>query len=311
MTTAAQAAGLPLRGRAFADFQQGIIRLLALLALALLAVLVQGCSAAKIVYNQAPELAHWYLDGHFDLTGAQSLQVKADLTQLHAWHRQTQLPAYIETLQKLQQQLPQDIDAAAACTVFADASRKLAAVTDRAEPIAMVLVASLSASQLTVLEQKFSKNNADEREDLQDGTAQSRREKRFKKAVSRAEMLYGRLGDKQLAVIGQRLDQSRFEAERSFTEKMRRQKDTVTTLRTLVAAQSPPDKVQAALRGLLERSLASPQPAYRDYAQALVQDNCQSFAALHNSTTAAQRQKAVETLGRYEQDFRVLVAQKS
>lgn len=282
-----------------------------MLGILALAGLLQGCSLMKIAYNQAPELAYWHLDGHFDFTDAQTLQVKADLAKLQAWHRQTQLPAYIETLQKLRQQIPSDMDAASACALYADARGKLVAVTTQAEPAAVALVRTLSADQLVKLERRFAKGNAEYREDFLDGSPKARRDKRYKQAVSRAEMLYGGLDDKQLAVIAHRIDNSHFSAPVSYGEKLRRQQDALHTLRPLVAGQATPEKTQTAIKGLFERTLNSPDPAYRDYMNKLTQDACASFAELHNSTTPAQRSKAVETLLRYEQDFRALNAQKT
>lgn len=276
-----------------------------------LAGLLQGCSVMKIAYNQAPELIYWHLDGHLDFTDAQTLQVKADLTKLQAWHRQTQLPAYIETLQKLRQQIPFDMDAAAACAVYADVRGKLMAVSSQAEPAVVALVGTLSAGQLVKLERRFAKGNADYREDFLDGSSKARRDKRYKQAVSRAEMLYGSLDPKQLAVIGHRIDISHFSAPVSYGEKLRRQQDALETLRPLAAGQGTPETTQTAIKGLFERSLNSPDPAYRDYMDKLTQNACTSFAELHNSTTPAQRGKAVETLLRYEQNFRTLHLQKS
>ena len=84
-------------------------RIIALLALLALSGVLVACSAVKAVYSQAPELAYWYLDSYVDFNGAQSLQVKAGLSKVQAWHRQTQLPAYIEILQTLQQRLPSNV----------------------------------------------------------------------------------------------------------------------------------------------------------------------------------------------------------
>ena len=78
------------------------------------------------------------------------------------------------------------------------------------------------------------------------------------------------------------------------------------TLRPLVAHQAPIAAVQAAIRALWQRTVVSPDPAHRAYMEKLEQEACTTFAVLHNSTTAAQRRKAADTLGRYEQDFRVL-----
>ena len=272
---------------------------------------LQGCGAMKLAYNQAPELAYWYLDSHLDFTGEQSLQVKASLHQLQAWHRQTQLPAYAASLQQLQQQLSRDTTAAQACTVLADVRGKLGAISRQAEPMAASLVGTLDAGQLKHLAQKFSKNNAKEEAEHQDESVKNRQEKRLGQAIERAERLYGSLNDSQRAAMAQRLDQSRFDARLMFTEKQRRQRDALSTLQPLTASPASPEQALPALRGLMQRALVSPDPAYRAYFDQLGQENCQTFADLHNSTTAAQRSKAVETLQGYLQDIQTLNARKS
>jgi hypothetical protein len=42
----------------------------------------------------------------------------------------------------------------------------------------------------------------------------------------------------------------------------------------------------------------------------LWQENCEGFAKLHNSTTPAQRQRLLESLRGYENDFRALMSKK-
>lgn len=285
-------------------------RLTRIIGLLLLLGLLPACSAVKIFYNQAPDFAYWTLDGYVDFTEAQSGQVKSELSRLQAWHRQTELPGYIELLQKLQQQLPSDISASAACTVFEDVRGKLTAVSDRAEPAVAALVGTLSASQLAQMQRQFDKGNANYRSDFLEGTPSERRERRLKQAISRAEKLYGSLEDKQLAVIALQIDQSRFDPALAYAEKLRRQQDALQTLRPLIAGQASVEKIRVAMHGLFARNLDSPDPAYRDHQDKLTRQACQSLAAVHNSTTAAQRGQAVETLKGYEHDLRALNAQQ-
>ena len=274
-------------------------------------MLLQACSVMKLLYNQAPDVAYWYLDGYLNLTDAQSLQLKDGLNRLQAWHRQTQLPSYIEALNRLQLQATSDITAGSACATFTELRSKLATVSEKAEPVAAALVSTLSPEQLKHLERKFAENNAKEEAELLDGPARDRLDKRRRQALSRAEMLYGSLGDKQLAVLDQRLEQSRFDGRIFHAEKLRRQRDTLQTLRTLSAVSAPLEKAETALRGLMDRVFASPSAPYRNYLESMTQESCQTFAELHNSTTPAQRKKAAETLRDYARDFKALVAQKS
>jgi hypothetical protein len=284
-------------------------RIIGVLAVLAVAGLLQACSTLKLAYNQTPGLAYWYLDGHFDFLDTQSLRVKDDLAGLQTWHRKTQLPGYIDALQKLQQQLPLDITADAACAVFTDVRGKLMAVSEQAEPAVAAVVASLNAGQLVQLERRFAKGNAEYRGDFMEGTPQDRQGKRVEQLRGRAERLYGRLGEPQRAVLSQRTAQSRFDASMLYAEKLRRQQDVLRTLRPLIAGQAAPEKTQAAVRGLFERTLNPTDPALRQTRNALNDENCATFAALHNSTTAAQRFHAVQTLQRYEQDFRTLNAE--
>ncbi len=273
----------------------------------LTALLLPACSAVKMGYNQGPELAYWYLDGYVDFNDAQSLQVKAELQRLHAWHRQTQLPGYIDSLQKLQQQLPLDVSAGQACSVYADVRQKLLAVAAEAHPGAVALASSLGVKQIALIERKFAKGNAEYREEFMEGTPKARRDKRHKKAVNRAEMLYGQLDDRQLAVVDQVINQSRFDAARSYAERLRRQQDALQTLRGLAAQgnslAASAEKAGIAMRALLDRSINSPNSAYRAYQETITQDACKGFSDLHNSTNAVQRAKAIKVLGGYERDL--------
>jgi len=297
-----------LKAQACPRSPQRIIGLLGALALA---GGLQACSVMKIAYNQSPELAYLYLDGHLDFTSEQSLRLKDSLNQLQAWHRQTQLPGYIAALQQLQQQIPLDTTAVAACTVTADVRRKVSLVAQQAEPLAAGLVSMLTPDQLQHLEKKYAKDNAEAEDERRSDSSKIRQSQRYLKTLSRAESLYGTLDEPQRAVLARRLEQSRFDAKLLFAEKQRRQRDTLRTLQPLTAGQAPPDQALAALQGLVARSLTPPDTAYRSYLEQLGQENCQTFAELHNSTTPAQRGKALETLKRYEQDFRILNAQKS
>ncbi len=287
------------------------VRLPRIIGVLVLAGLLAACSAVKTVYNQAPELAYWYLDGYADFNGAQSLQVKTGLTRLQAWHRQEQLPGYVNMLQKWQQRVPSNVTASEACEIVADVRGKLITVTRQVEGTAAAVASTMSPAQLQFMEAKFAKSNAEFREDFLEGTAEEQRSRRLKKAIKRAEMLYGTLHTPQLTLIAQSIERSRFDPALAFTEWQRRQQDVLKTVRSLsgpAASVAPAtlDKSALAIRGLIERTNESPDPAYRAYAKSLTEQSCQNFAELHNSTTLIQRRKAVENLKAYEQDFRIL-----
>ena len=292
----------------FATLWRTGLRRVGLLALVLM---LPACSAIKIAYNQAPELLYWYFDVYADFTGAQSPLVKADLNRLHAWHRQTQLPGYTLLLQDAQRQVRGDVSPSQACVIFADVRSKLLVVYGRAEPTVALLAASLDASQLQHMERRFAKGNAEYHDDFLDATPEAVRRQRLKKAISRAEMLYGRLDDGQTAMLGRIIDQSGFDAARSYAERLRRQRDALDTFRQLLAnpGADKANNAAKAVKGLMERSITSPDASYRDYAEKLTADNCKSFSELHNATSTAQRNKAAAILNGYEKDLMALAGQ--
>ena len=274
------------------------------------ALALQACSTVKLAYNQAPRLAYLYLSGFIDFTDSQAAQVKAELSSFQAWHRQSQLPAYIELLQKVQQKIPQNLTANQACDVFDQVRQKVLRMSDQAAPAATRVVATLSPNQLELMTRKFAKNNANWREDFLEGSVSALAQKRQKRAVKRSEMLYGSINESQRALIAQQLQTSSFKASQNDAERQRRQKDTLQTLTKIISHPTQPEASLADMRGLLARTVSSPDKAYRDYAEQLTQDNCSNFAELHNTTTPEQRQKAVRVLAAYEQDFKTLLTQK-
>ena len=277
-----------------------------IISLALLACLLQACSSAKLVYNQAPELAYWYLDGYVDFSSSQSVQVKDDLNKLQTWHRQTQLPTYIDMLQKMQQKIPLDINAQDACNILSDVRRKFLVVSDQSQPAVVTMLDTMTSNQIDTLARKFEKGNIEYRNDYLQSAKPVNQTKRYKQAISRAEMLYGQLDDKQMSLIALQIEKSRFNAPLAYAERQRRQQDTLQTLRTLLKNQATTEQKKLAVRSLFERSIVSPNSDYAEYIDALTNENCANLASLHNTTSISQRRKAIQKLMGYEQDMKTL-----
>jgi hypothetical protein len=271
-----------------------------------LAVLLGACSAIRLAYNQAPDLAYWWLDGYVDFNEQQSPRVREELAKLFAWHRVSELPKLASLLQKTQAQASGEWSSAQACKVFDDVRVALDAVTERALPAIAEFSLTLTPAQFEALQAKHKKGNEEFQKDYLRGSAKERLDKRIKNAVERSERFYGSLGDAQLAALRRSIDKSSFDPNRSFAERIRRQGDLLQMLRKLQESKATPAQAQAAWRAYIQRSLSSPDAAYRSYADRMVNEGCQSFADVHNSTTPEQRLKMAQTLKGYEEDVRVL-----
>ena len=279
------------------------------MALLLATVLLGGCSALRLGYNQAPDLAFWWLDGYADFDDNQSLRTRDGLAAWFAWHRRTQLPNYAALLVRAQTEIVADMPAARMCAWWAELSERFDVAIDRAVPDIAEVMLSFKPEQLRHMERQHAKKNAEFRSEYLDGDAAERAAQNLKRTIDRAETLYGRLDDVQRARIGRALAASPFDAEAWFVERRRRQQDALQLLRRLIAEGASREQAQAAVRAYALRVKRSPNEAYRQYQERLTQFNCGFSAELHNATTPAQRQTAVDKLKGWERDLRALVAQ--
>lgn len=293
-------------------------RILLALALTTTLIVLGACSTARLAYNQAPNLLYWWLDGYMDFTSAQSPQARQDIDAFLAWHRSTELPTYARQLQQWQALAMQDITPAQACTQFEAVRAAVQRASERGlEPLTR-LAQQLSPEQQAHLQRHQSKSNESFEKDFVRGSPEQRLSQRLDKAVSRNEMLYGRLSPAQRELLRASLQQSPWDAQKTQQERLRRQSDLLQTLQTVQALKTGNGNGNGAVnaaalnatRSHLARVLQSPTPGYSAYSQTQVQHGCTQFAALHNTTTPEQRANAVRVLKGYEDDFRALVAQR-
>jgi Family of unknown function (DUF6279) len=263
-----------------------------------------------VVYNNSDDLLYWWLDGYADLQGEQKQFTRDALTDLQRWHRQQQLPEYLALLKRMQAIAPNDITPAQVCAMTEDMKDSFIRLLRHIEPASAQLSSQLSAEQLRSVRQRFDKTNKTWKEDWLDPDDQERLRYRTKQATNRLEDFYGRLDKPQRDALHQWLSTSIFNPAFSYTERERRQTDTLQTLQRIAQEGSATAQAQTLLRGLTERSFNSPNERYRSYNRELWNENCEGFAKLHNSTTPAQRQRMVEALRGYEADFKILMTQK-
>ncbi len=274
----------------------------------MLLALLSGCSALRLAYGSAPELAYWWLDGYADFDGTQTPRVREAIGQWFAWHRRTQLPDYAALLQRAQAEALADTTPERACAWWSDARLRLQAGFDQALPALADTVVTLEPAQIAHLEAKYAKNNADFAENYLQPDLAERRRAGIERGTERAEMIYGRLDDAQRERVAHSAAASPFDPEVALAEIRARQRDTLAMLRTLTANRATRERALVALRAQSAQLEDSPREDYRRYVERLSRFVCASAAELHNSTSPAQRQLAVQNLMGWEADLRALAA---
>jgi hypothetical protein len=282
-----------------------LARIIGLLALG---TMLAACSAVRLTYNNLPTLSYWWLDGYVDFNAAQSTMVKDELVQLLAWHRQNELPKIAALLEQAAAVAPHDITPAQACAFTEQIRRRLIAASEQAEVPGTELALSLDESQMKYLERKYAKNNVKYADDWRDRSREQQQDKRYDEYLVRNEDFYGRLDEDQRRLLRQLVSQSMFDAKRVDAERRKRQQEALALLRRFGAERTPARQARLALHAYVQRISEPPPGPWRDYQRALLVEGCQNVATLHNSTTPAQREKAVQRLMAYDADVRSLMA---
>jgi Family of unknown function (DUF6279) len=272
-----------------------------------MAATLTACTATRLAYNQAHNATYWWLDSHVDFNNGQSTPVRGDINAFFQWHRANELPVYAGLLQRWQTLASQDMTGAQVCAEFDVIRQRIDRAADASvQPMAR-LALQLDAAQLEHLKSRQAKSNEEFADDFLQASDEARITKRFDRALGRSEMLYGTLSAAQKDLLRNNIKASPFDAQRTQAERLRRQADL---LQTVKEAQAAPETATERVRGHIARIGQSPTPGYKAYADELIRQGCAQFAQLHNTTTPEQRAHAVRVLRDYENDLRVLSAQR-
>ena len=283
------------------------LRVVKTCALLTLTLAITACTATRLAYNQAHNAAYWWLDSHVDFNNGQSTPVRGDINAFFLWHRANELPAYAGLLQRWQTLASQDMTGAQVCAEFDVIRQRIDRAADASvQPMAR-LALSLDAAQLEHLKSRQAKSNVEFEEDFLQASEEARITQRFDRALGRSEMLYGSLSAAQKDLLRRNIKTSPFDPQRAQAERLRRQADLLQTVKD---AQAAPDTAAERVRGHIARIGQSPAPGYKVYSDELIRQGCAQFAQLHNSTTPEQRANAVRVLKGFEDDLRVLSAQR-
>ena len=84
----------------------------AVVTMVLLSFMLSACGALEFLYNRVDWLATRYVDGLTELSGSQYDALNARFTKTLAWHRQNELPRYVEILKDIEAAILENADSA-------------------------------------------------------------------------------------------------------------------------------------------------------------------------------------------------------
>ena len=277
------------------------------LAMLLALLVLQGCSAIKLGYQQLPTLSYWWLDSAISFNDAQADRAKEALANVYRWHRSQELATYTDLLKRSTELSQGSLEASQACSIWAEAQTKLDRTVRVAITQAAPVVQLLGPRQLSHLARHLEDKNEDWDKEWLQGSPAERLERRTDKALERYRSFYGELNPQQVALVKAQVSQSAWTPEWGRQDRLRREQDLLSTLRRLTQSNAPVSQIEADLYGVWQRWFMPPDEAGRALVQKMTRQACDNLAQLHNTTSPEQRQRATRRLRAYEQDIRDLL----
>ncbi len=274
----------------------------------LLVCLLQGCSAIKLGYNKVDDLAYWWLDGYADFSKTQSEKLHVSLEQLLRWHREQELPAYATLLQQAQGLASDNITPAQVCSLWDAVQTRSDVLAAKALPGLTEVAMDLSPRQLAHIERQWAKKNATWQDDWLKGTQAQREQKRLDAMVDRYASFYGDLNPAQTKLLQQQIKQSPWTPEWGWQDRLQKQQQLMTVLRSFQTKTPAPDQAQEALKTVYQNWTSTSTGTGFEMRQRMLQQSCASVAQLHNSTVPAQRLKAAQRIKAYVSDVKDLAS---
>jgi hypothetical protein len=281
-------------------------RIIRALLVTLIALTLGACSMVRLGYDQLPSLTYWWVDSYFDLNDSQSVALRRDLGTLQNWHRTQELPKLASLLAELQTQAPQDTTPQRTCQIMDQLKAQLQAVLTLAEPGLATLARQLTAAQLQHLAHQLDKREQDWREEWVQISPAKLGTRRADHLIERSESFYGRLTTSQRALLTASVLANPYDVRLVEAEMLRRHQDLRQTLQSIAQGGDNAEQAQRRLHPMLLRMVDSPNPGYSTQLEQFTQANCRTFAELHNSASATQRQTLADQLQSYQLDLLAL-----
>lgn len=127
-----------------------------LLLLVAICVIVAGCSRMNLAYRNLHLLIPWSLNDYLDMNRDQQQRFRAQLRDHLSWHCRTQLPVYLDAIERLRHQVAQgDINEATLRAHYQDAKQAIQTIAVEITPTTTQLLRDLDDEQIRELSEAF------------------------------------------------------------------------------------------------------------------------------------------------------------
>lgn len=274
-----------------------------LVLVALLLFGLSACTATRLLYQNLDWMAFELMDDRFDIRSDQEDWVKASLTDLHSWHRMTQLPAYRETLEELSARFSDGLDNADLVWLDGRLERHRRTLVELVVPELSRFLADLDDDQLARYAAS-TQERIDEAAEQLEWSPRRRQAYRLETFLDRIEPWTGELSTAQLRALEQ--DVSALpDIRRAWVEQRRRR---LQAMLELLSSRPRSELVETALYDLWLDLEASYPPHYVAQRAELKAQLFLLLVRLDTTLTSGQRRQVSRRLAGYVDTIDTVVA---
>lgn len=176
----------------FAAVRMGLALLVAI------SLTVAGCSRIDLAYRNLHLLIPWSLNDYLDLSRDQQKRFRAQLQSHLGWHCRTQLPNYLDAIERLEQQVSSNrLDEAALRQHYEQARRAVQTVAVEITPSSTELLRELNDRQVSELKEGLEKDRREHREKYLEPPLSQQIDDRAERVLQRVEQWLGSSNDAQ------------------------------------------------------------------------------------------------------------------
>ena len=281
-----------------------------MLALGVGAVLLAGCSTARMGYDWIPALTLWQFDRYLALDRDQAQETRQRIDSVLDWHRRVELPRYASYLEQTARQLESapTVDAA----MFEDWRRRLhdawlALVPRLASPLAE-LALSLRASQIDRLERRLAERTEELHAKYLPEDSRRQIEARVERWLDRTEFLFDEVSDTQVEALRRLAGQMPPYEHLWLRERELRVQALLTLLRRIAREHPTPAAASRWCEDYLAGLWQSPDLERQARIEEASRHADSISMVVMNQASNAQRARLLKKMRGYVSDFALLAA---
>lgn len=162
------------------------------LVVVLLAVTLAACSRLNLAYRNMDTLIPWTLNDYLDIDRDQRQHLKAHLREHLDWHCRTQLPAYLDSLQQLRQQVASaQVSPQVLHGHYREAREAVEQIAEQITPSSIALLRQLSDRQVEELGQALEEDRREREEKYLEPPAEQQIRERAQRMQKRVQTWFG------------------------------------------------------------------------------------------------------------------------